>query len=448
MIVVDDLGWMDLGCYGSDLYETPNIDQLAKGCQKFTNAYSAAAVCTPTRAALMTGKYPARLNMTIWREWAINQQFDQKLLPPDVVGNLPLEESTIAEKLKEEGYTTAHLGKWHIGDGEHFPEVQGFDINVGANVWGCPPTFFYPYRGNIYDSERFVPGLEKDSSGKYSTDRDGEYLTNRLTDEALKIIEDCKDRPFFLNLAYYSVHTPIEAEQDLIDYYKEKIQPDMKHRNPIYAAMVHTMDRNVGRVLSKLKELKLSNDTVVFFISDNGGLTKKWDDKTVTSNYPLRSGKGSLYEGGIRVPTIVNWPGVTKPGAICDVPISTQDFFPTILEIIGAKNKDEIDGESIVKLLKDPNNKFDREALFWHYPHYYWPIASPSSVIRKGDWKLIEFYEDNHVELYNLKEDIGEQNDLTEKMPKKVEELRLLLNKWKKDVNASLPTPNFQYNKS
>ncbi len=222
----------------------------------------------------------------------------------------------------------------------------------------------------------------------------------------------------------------------------------MKHRNPIYAAMVHTMDRNVGRVLSKLKELKLSNDTVVFFISDNGGLTKKWDDKTVTSNYPLRSGKGSLYEGGIRVPTIVNWPGVTKPGAICDVPISTQDFFPTILEIIGAKNKDEIDGESIVKLLKDPNNKFDREALFWHYPHYYWPIASPSSVIRKGDWKLIEFYEDNHVELYNLKEDIGEQNDLTEKMPKKVEELRLLLNKWKKDVNASLPTPNFQYNKS
>jgi len=444
-IVVDDLGWADLGCYGADLHETPNIDKLADASQMFTNAYSSAAVCTPTRASLMTGKYPARLNMTIWREWAINQQFDQKLLPPNVEGNLPLSEITIAEKLKEEGYVTAHLGKWHIGDGEHFPEVQGFDINVGANVWGCPPTFFYPYRGNIYDSERFVPGLEKSSTGKYATDREGEYLTNRLTDEALKIIEECKEKPFFLNLAYYSVHTPIEAEQDVVDYYQKKIKPEMKHQNPIYAAMVHAMDRNVGRILSKLDELNLTDNTVIVFISDNGGLSKEWDGKTVTNNYPLRSGKGSSYEGGLRVPTIIHWPGVTKPGSVCDVPISTQDFLPTILEIVGADNNVKVDGTSIVTLLENPNSNLEREALFWHYPHYYWPIATPSSTIRKGDWKLIEFYEGNRMELYNLTNDLGEQNNLAENRPEKVKELKTLLDNWRENVNASVPTVNKDY---
>jgi len=449
-ITVDDLGWADLGCYGADLHETPNIDRFAATSQKFTNAYAAAAVCTPTRASLYSGKSPAKLNMTIWREWAKNPQFDQKMIPPDVQGNLPLAEVTLAESLKGAGYVTAHLGKWHVGDGEHLPQLQGFDIDVGATVWGCPPTFFYPYRGKIYGSQRFTPGLERDADGAYNLDREGEYLTDRLTDEAINIMKSFKDDPFYINLCYYTVHTPIEAKQEVVDYFRKKLTPGMSHQNAIYAAMVYIMDENIGKLLKKLDELNLTKNTIVVITSDNGGFINEWDGKKVTSNSPLRSGKGALYEGGIRVPTMIRWPGVTRAGAMCDYPITTQDFYPTILEMADVqgdpKQVKAFDGMSLAPVLKNPQAKMEQRAMYWHYPHYY-NTTTPVSAIRKGDWKLLEFFEDNHVELYNLKEDIGEKHNLADKYRKKAGELREQLVKWRKDVHAAMPRLNPEYHK-
>jgi len=451
-IMVDDLGWADLGCYNADLHETPNIDAFATTSLKFTNAYAAAAVCTPTRASLYSGKSPAKLNMTIWRECAKNPQFDRKMIPPDVEGNLPLEEVTIAEALKQAGYMTAHLGKWHVGDFEHFPQLQGFDIDVGATVWGCPPTFFYPYRGEIYDSQRFTPGLEKDARGKYNLGRDGEYLTDRLTDEAITIMERFKDESFFIYLSYYTVYTPIEAKADIVEYYQKKLKPGMSHQNAIYAAMVHILDENIGKLLKKLDELDLATNTVVVFASDNGGFINKWDGKTVTNNSPLRSGKGALYEGGIRVPTMIRWPGVTTPGTICDYPITTQDFYPTILKIANIKGDlkqvQQFDGISLAPVLKNPRAKMEQREMYWHYPHYY-HTTTPVSAIRQGDWKLLEFFEDNRMELYNLKEDIGEKNNLAKENPQKTAELLKLLTEWRKNVNAAMPrlNPEYQGNK-
>jgi arylsulfatase A len=447
-ITVDDLGWADLGCYGADLHETPNIDRFAAGSQKFTDAYAAAAICTPTRASLLTGKSPAKLNMTIWREWAKNKKYDGKLIPPDVEGNLPLEEVTIAEALQDAGYVTAHLGKWHVGDAEHFPEVQGFDINVGATVWGAPPTFFYPYKGEIYGSQRFTPGLEKDASGQYNLDRDGEYLTDRLTDEAINIMERFRDESFFINLSYYTVHTPVEAKAELVEYYEKRLRPGMSHQNAAYAAMVHILDENIGKLLKKLDELDLKKNTVVVFISDNGGFINEWDGKTVTDNSPLRSGKGALYEGGIRVPTMIRWPGTTTPGAICDYPVTTYDFYPTILEMAAIQGDPgqarELDGISLVPVLENPQAKLKQREIYWHYPHYY-HTTTPVSAIRQGDWKLLEFFEDGHAELYNLEGDIGEKNDLAKKNPAKTTELRNLLSQWRKNVGAPMPRSNPEY---
>ncbi|MEZ5041682.1 MAG: sulfatase [Saprospiraceae bacterium] len=451
LITVDDLGWSDLGCYGADLHETPNIDAFAATGQKFTNAYAAAAICTPTRAALLTGKSPARLNMTIWREAAINNQFTQKLIPPDVSSNLPLSEVTIAETLKAAGYVTAHLGKWHVGDGEHFPETQGFDINIGATVWGAPPTFFYPYRGEIYNSIRFVPGLERDVSGRYNFDRKGEYLTDRLTDEAISIMERFKEEPFFINLSYYTVHTPIEGKKELVEYYQKKLASGMSHQNAIYAAMVHSLDENVGKLMNKLDELNIADQTVIIFTSDNGGFINEWDGQTVTNNAPLRSGKGALYEGGIRVPTIIRWPGVTTPRTTCDYPVATQDFYPTLLEILNLKGDSAqvaaFDGISLVPVLKNPQADIKQRELYWHYPHYY-HTTTPVSAIRQGDWKLLEFLEDNHLELYNLKEDIGEKNNLEKTNPEKAKELLELLSEWRQQVDAPMPHLNPEYPKN
>lgn len=450
-IMVDDLGWSDLGCYNADLHETPNIDAFAKSSIRFTNAYAAAPVCTPTRASLYSGKSPAKLDMTVWREAAKNTLFDQKMIPPDVQENLHLAEVTISETLKKAGYLTAHLGKWHVGDGEHFPELQGFDIDVGATVWGCPPTFFYPYRGEIYGSQRYTPGLEKDASGQYNLDRDGEYLTDRLTDEAIAIMERFKDESFFVNLCYYTVHTPIEAKADIVKYYQEKLKPGMSHQNAIYAAMVHILDENIGKLLTKLDELNLTKNTIVVFTSDNGGYINEWDGNTVTNNAPLRSGKGALYEGGIRIPTMIRWPGVTTPGATCDYPVTTQDFYPTLLEMTNLngdpKQVQEFEGSSLVPVLKNSQAKIEQRAMYWHYPHYY-STTTPVSAIRLGDWKLLEFFEDNHLELYNLKEDIGEQNNLAKTNPQKTAELQKLLTRWRKNVNAAMPRPNpeYQYN--
>jgi arylsulfatase A len=436
-ILADDLGWSDLGCYGSYLHETPNIDRLARQGMRFTDAYAAAPVCSPTRASIMTGKCPARLHMTIWYEASANPPLNRKLIPPVTQGNLPLEQVTIAEELKAAGYFTAHVGKWHLGDAGHYPQTQGFDVNIGGTFWGAPATYFYPYRGSQrYGGEfRYVPHLEFGA--------EGEYLTDRLTDEALHVIDKAKDKPFYLNLCYHTVHTPIEGKPKLVEYFKKKVRPDMHHQNYEYAAMVHSLDENVGRVLDKIDKLGLADNTIIFFFSDNGGYINQFNRKVVTNNYPLRSGKGSLYEGGIREPLIIRWPGVTQPGSVCAEPVCSIDFYPTFLDMTGLagdpKHNSDMDGISLAPLLKNPANKLKRQNLYWHYPHYY-PTTTPVGAIRKDNWKLLEYFEDNHIELYDLSNDIGEQNNLAKKMPEKAEELRKNLGDWRRAVNAQMPT--------
>ena len=441
-ILADDLGWSDVGCYGSDLHETPNIDRLAREGMRFTDAYAAAPVCSPTRASIMTGKHPARLHLTIWYEASANPPQGRRLIPPVTQGNLAHEQVTIAEVLKEAGYVTAHVGKWHLGDAGHYPETQGFDVNIGGTFWGAPATFFYPYRGaQHYGGEfRYVPHLEFGS--------EGEYLTDRLTSEAIGILNKVKDKPFFLNLCYHTVHTPIEGKPELVERYKKRVKPDMHHQNYEYAAMLHSLDENIGRILKTLDDLGMAGRTVVFFSSDNGGFINQYEGKTVTDNYPLRSGKGSLYEGGVRVPLIIKWPGVTKPGSTSGEMVSSIDFYRTILDMRGlsgdAKHNADVDGLSLVPLLKDPDAKLKRDALYWHYPHYY-ATTSPVSSIRRGDWKLLEYFEDSRVELYNLKDDLSERNDLAKKMPDKAVELQTRLDAWRQAVDAQLPAQNPKY---
>ena len=332
LILVDDMGWTGAACYGSDFHETPYIDRLASEGVRFTQAYAAAPVCTPTRASIQAGKAPARLHMTIWHEasgeppaWA-----RRELIPPVTEGNLPLEETTLAELLRERGYFNAHVGKWHLGDAAHYPQNHGFDLNIGGTFWGCPATFFYPYRG-LFGSAgelRYVPDL--------ALGHEGEYLTDRLTEEALNVLDRVHDRPFYLNLSYYTVHTPIEGKPDVVARYARKLRPGLLHDNPHYAAMYETLDHNVGRVLEKLDDLGVADNTLVIFTSDNGGHVLEHRGTRVTRNTPLRSGKGTLYEGGIRVPLLVRWPGVTTAGAVCEEPVITTDFYETIREVVGA----------------------------------------------------------------------------------------------------------------
>ncbi len=434
LILADDLGWADLGCYGADLHETPNLDRLACEGVRFTDAY-AAPVCSPTRAALMTGKHPARLHMTTWYESAHRPVRNRKLVPPITVADLPHQEITIAEVLRPAGYQTVLVGKWHLGQATHYPETQGFDVNIGGTFWGAPPTHFFPYRGqgSHADEIRYVPHLEWGEPG--------EYLTDRLTDEALKVIDRAGDQPFFLYLAHHAVHTPIEAKDPLIAHHREKLQPGLNHQNATYAAMVHSLDVNVGRVLKHVEARGLADKTVVIFASDNGGYINPFRGEPVTSNHPLRSGKGSLYEGGIRVPLIVRWPGHTPANAVVREPVVTMDLLPTILAMASLQNDQKIDGQSLVPLLENPESRLDREELFWHFPHYY-PTTTPVSAIRSGDWKLLEYFEDNHVELYQLADDLGEQHDLAKQHPKVAGRLRDRLHNWREEVDAQLPTPN------
>jgi len=449
-IVTDDLGWSDLGCYGADLHETPNIDKLAKKSLIFTNSYAAGPVSSPTRAALMTGKCPARLNYTIWSEAASESekkgQETHKYLPPATIDNLALEEVTIAEKLKENGYLTAHIGKWHIGDIMHFPETQGFDVSVASSQRGAPPTYFYPYKGFAFGELRFVGNLGMGANGKYFTDREGEYLEDRLTDEAMKIMQDAGSRPFFLNLCFYNVHTPLEAKAKDVAYFKNKLSPDFHHQNETYAAMVKAVDDNVGRLLKKLEELGIAENTFIVFTSDNGGYINKYKDKAVTTNFPLRSGKGSLYEGGIRIPTIIYYPKHPGKGKKIDTPISTNDYFPTVLEITGTTNNvKNIDGKSFLPLLEGKvDTCLQNRELFWHYPHYY-ETTKPVSAIRDGNWKLLEYLEDGHIELFNLTKDIGETDNLVNTEPQKANNLLEKLHKWKTEVNAQGVTLNLNY---
>jgi arylsulfatase A-like enzyme len=430
-ILIDDMGWKDLGCQGSSFYETPNCDKLASQGMRFTNAHAACPVCSPTRASIMTGKYPARLHLTDWLPGRPDRP-DQKLLRPKFRQFLPLEETTIAKALKPLGYTSASIGKWHLGGEAYYPEKHGFDLNIGGTDRGSPPSYFFPYKNKAYR----IPGLDE---GK-----EGEYLTDRLTSEAEKFIEKNKERLFFLYFPHYAVHIPLQAKKDVIGKYQAKAKPDTYQNNPVYAAMVESVDDCVGRILKKLDDLKIADRTVVFFFSDNGGLSVKEGPHTpATSNAPLRAGKGYLYEGGIREPLLVKWPGVAKPGSLCDVPVASIDFFPTILEMAGARleAKQAIDGLSLVPLLNQ-TGKVKREALYWHYPHYSNQGGNPGGAVRQGDWKLIEFYEEGKLELYNLKDDIGEKNDLVKKMPDKTGELHQLLKDWRMAVDAQMMTPN------
>lgn len=416
LFLIDDMGWRDVGCYGSRFYETPNIDRLAAQGMRFTQAYAACPVCSPTRASVLTGQYPARLHLTDWIPG--HKHPHAKLLPPAFNQELPHNAVTLAEALKPAGYATASVGKWHLGGPDFGPESQGFDVNAGGTHQGQPPSYFSPYG---------VPAL-KDGP-------EGEYLTDRLTGEAVAFIENHRERPFFLYFPHYAVHMPIQAKKDVQARYAAKVRDDDPQNNPGYAAMVEAVDQSVGRVMDALDRLGLAGDTVVIFTSDNGGLGR------ATSNAPLREGKGTLYEGGVREPLIVRWPGRVAAGALCDTPACSVDFFPTILEIAGAGPGPQTDGVSLVPLLTGAGGIAARD-LYWHYPHYHPLGATPGGIVRRGNHKLIEYYEDNRLELYDLAADPAETKNLAGEMPEKAEELCRALHGWLLDVDAQMPTPN------
>ena len=441
LILADDLGWSDLGCYAADLIETPHLDRLASQGVRFSNAY-AMPVCSPTRAALMTGRHSARIPMTIWSEGALAGPQDRQLLQAHSLASLPHSEVTLASYLQRAGYITALVGKWHLGDADHYPETHGFDINIGGTHWGAPNSFWWPYRGadRFGPQVRYVPDLEFGEPG--------EYLTDRLTDEALNIIDKAADdQPFFLYLSHHAPHTPIQAKEADVEYFRALIAPDLNHQNPVYAAMVKSLDESVGRVLAKLSQRGLDQNTLVVFASDNGGYigidSRSGQTVPVTNNAPLRSGKGSCYEGGIRVPLIIHWPGVTQPGAVCDQPVVCMDLFPTLLGAAGVEPDPtiEVDGLDLIELLRDAAVQLARDALYFHYPHYY-PTTTPVSAIRSGRWKLLEYFEDGRVELFDLESDLAEANDLAMHKPEKAAELRQRLASWRTEVAAQLPQPN------
>jgi len=411
-ILIDDLGWADLGCYGSTYHRSPVIDRLAAEGMRFTDAYAACPVCSPTRASLLSGKYPATVGVTDfipghYRPYA-------KLTVPKIHNQLPLAETTIPEALKAAGYVSGCFGKWHLGWGATYaPKAQGFDVAEGGS------------------------NKKRDKS------------VESLTDRAIHFLRNNKGRPFFLYLSHHSVHIPLEAPKELVEAAKKRLQPGQKHprqANPTYAAMIEYLDRHVGRVLETLDELKLADNTVVIFYSDNGGLIRIYTGKgqIVTSNLPARSEKGTLYEGGIRVPLIVRWPGVTKPGSVSREVVTTPDFFPTILQAAGLDPAGHagLDGVSLLPALR--GNPLKRDAVYWHYPHYH--HCAPCGAVRKGNYKLIEYFEDGRLELYDLPADLGETTDLAAKLPAKAAELQKDLAAWRKRVGARMPTPNPNHN--
>ncbi len=422
VFLVDDMGWIDPACYGNPFHETPNIDRLAREGMRFTDAYAAGAVCSPTRASLVTGKTPASLNITDFIPghpfaWA-------KLKPPQIAGALPPEEITFAEVLKPAGYVSGSFGKWHLGGPAYYPDRQGFDEFVVTSGRHFAPKF------------RSTPALDV---------KPGDYLADVLTERAIRFLTDHREQPFCLYLPHYAVHIPLEAKQALIEKYEQKQRkPEGRVNNPIYAAMVEHIDQSVGRLLKTLEELKLNERTVFIFFSDNGGLyqSASRSGPPVMTNAPLRDEKGTLYEGGIRVPLIVRWPGVIEAGSICGVPVSSIDVLPTLADLAGVKPADSVEGVSLVPLLKQ-TGEFSREALYWHYPHYH--HSTPAGAIRAGDYKLIEFFEDGRLELYNLGNDLGESKNLAEAEPEKAQALHQKLQAWRKSIHAKMPTPNPDY---
>jgi len=447
-LLVDDLGYMDLGCYGSTFYETPHIDQLAKEGMLFTEAYAAAAVCSPTRASILTGKYPSRVNITDWIPGYDPK--DKPLLGAEDLDELPHEEETLAEYLKELGYVNGFIGKWHLGGEGFFPQDQGFDINIGGHAAGQPASYFYPYKNDrkFWD----VPGLE---GGK-----EGEYLTDRLTDEAITFMDDNKENPFFLYFCYYNVHTPIQAKDSLIGKYQMKLKvgyesPDdvadhdaftkVKQDNPTYAAMIHSVDESVGRIMDYLKDIGKENNTIIIFTSDNGGLTTLGTaGRAPTSVRPLRAGKGWLYEGGIKVPALIKYPKKIPAGTKSDDLLISMDYFPAIAELIGGEIPQmPLDGIGLTNVFDQ--KKLAPRNLYWHFPHYHGSKNRPVSAVRSGDFKLMHWHEDDKLELYDLVNDPSENNDLSEEMISQTDSLKLLLENWKNEINASMPSKNPEY---
>ena len=442
--LVDDMGWADIGANGSTFHETPHIDRLAKSGMRFTQGYAAGAVCSPTRASIMTGKHPVRVDITDWIPGQSNRPTN-RLLHPEDRHSLPLKEVTLAEALKQHGYQTFFAGKWHLGKEGEWPTDQGFDINIGGHHKGSPPGGYYAPWTN--------PALK--------AKRKGEYLTERLTAESVKFLKSRdKTKPFLLYLSYYNIHTPIQPYKKRIDHYKSKaeksftgptpfeVEHDGKTRtrrdNPSLASMVAAVDDSVGALLDKLEELKLDKNTVVIFFSDNGGLSTLGRIGP-GCNLPLRAGKGWLYEGGIREPTLIRAPGVTRPGSVSHKPMISMDFFPTMLDLAGLplQPKLHVDGRSLLSQLK--GNDTGQRTLHWHYPHYHGSSWKPGASIRDGDWKLIEFYHYNNFELYNLVKDPGERTDLAKRNPRKAAELRAKLSAWQKRMKAKMPVINPDY---
>jgi arylsulfatase A-like enzyme len=432
VIVADDLGWADLGCYGSEFHQTPALDRLAREGMRFTQAYAACPVCSPTRAALMTGKYPARLNLTDWLPGRPDGPA-QKLLRPTFRQELALEETTLAEVLHAAGYATAAIGKWHLGGAGFGPERQGFDVNIAGDASGSPRSYFAPYQQN----GKFPPALENAPAG--------EYLTDRLTSEAENFIRKNRDRPFFLYLAHFAPHIPLKAKPELVRKYEALRKQGARQNNAIYAAMLESLDEGVGRIMRLLEELKLAELTIVVFTSDNGGLaTLEGPDTPATSNAPLREGKGYLYEGGLRVPLIVKWPQAIKAGGLSETPVCSIDVLPTLVELCGLMPPAEIDGVSLAPLLTK-SAALPARSLFWHYPHYSNQGGRPGGAIRDGDDKVIEFYETGRLELYDLKADPGESTNLIDRFPEKAAQLAARLRDFRRAVGAPEMQANPDY---
>lgn len=489
LFLVDDLGWSDVGCFGSSFYETPNIDRLASQGVKFDNAYAACHVSSPSRASIMTGRYPASINLTDWLPGRGNHPF-QMLLNNVTAQQLPVGEATIAETLRDNGYKTAIIGKWHVGTGEYGPLHRGFDVHIpGQYEVGWPRGYYYPFNMNGYDGDP------------------GEYLTDRLTEEALGYMEQNASNPFFLYMAHFAVHDPVQGRKDLVEKYKKKLaamqrpagspyilegNPDDKQPlsraqldsllltdaysqfkvlpnrtikikqfqdNIEFAAMVESMDESLGRIMAKIDELGIADNTVIIFISDNGGMSAanlnnprrvinpdELDKEFPTSNLPLRGSKGWMYEGGIRVPMVVKYPGVSRAGAVCETPVITNDLYSTIVEMTGSADRagKVTEGVSIVPLLK--GKKVKERALYWYFPHYSnHGMQSPGGAIRMGDYKLLEYFENGTVQLFDLGKDIGEQHDISADKPKVADKMRRMLHSWRESVGVKdmLPNPNY-----
>jgi len=434
-ILVDDLGWMDTGIYGSTYYQTPHIDQLASEGTRFTQFYSSSSVCSPTRASIMTGKHPARLKITNW----IGGEANGKLLQAKYNYALPLEEVTIGEAFQQAGYHTAYIGKWHLGTDEFLPHNQGFETVIATNDAGQPGSFFAPYMSETFPISN-VPDLE--------TDPDSSYLTDRLTDKAIDFITSQQQQPFLLFFSHYGVHTPLQAKPQDIERFYPSDQPTdydeesfggltrMTQNHAIYAAMIASVDQSVGRIMSTLEANGLDDNTIVVFTSDNGGLStlserQQW---APTSNLPLRAGKGWLYEGGIRIPLIIK--GTQNAGTVNDFLGTTDDLLPTIAGLAQIKPPAQMDGVSLFAPADSDRN------LYWHFPHYHGSANRPSGAIRAGRYKVIEWFETNSVELYDLESDLGESIDISEFEPSITQDLLQRLRNWRDAIDANMPRPN------